>query len=71
MKQEAIQAACRKGALPETVEIVETEVIPLQYVSHGECRTIVKAVRRPKPEQCAQTDGRPGWPAGMAKTREP
>lgn len=44
LQAEAIQLTCHKGALPESVKIVESETIPLQYVTNLAFRATVKAV---------------------------
>lgn len=44
LREDAIQAACDKGALRATVKIVEMDAIPLQYTSNGAFRAIIKAV---------------------------
>lgn len=43
-RSEAIQKAIASGAGPETVEIVETEEIPMTYLPGNATRVRVKAV---------------------------
>ncbi len=43
-KEEATQRVCREGAVPDSVEIVEVEEIPLSYLPGNATRIRVKAV---------------------------
>lgn len=42
-KAEAVRLAVEAGALPETVEIIEVEDVPLAYHPGNTCRVRVKA----------------------------
>jgi hypothetical protein len=44
LKTQAIARAHNNGAKLDSIEIAEMELIPLQYVSNGAVRAIVKAV---------------------------
>ena len=43
--KEAVQTAVDRGALQDTVQVMELDVIPLQYVNNGAMRVVAKAVR--------------------------
>lgn len=45
LKEEAINLAHRNGAHAGSVEVVEMEMMPLQYVTNDAFRAVVKAVR--------------------------
>lgn len=47
LKAEAVELAYRNGARPGSVEVMEMELIPLQYTENNAVRAVVKAVSSP------------------------
>lgn len=45
ISQQAIDIAVRNGAQRDTVEVMEVDLIPLQYMTNGSLRAVAKAVR--------------------------
>ena len=45
ISQQAIDVAVQNGAQRSTVEVMEVDLIPLQYVNNGSIRAVAKAVR--------------------------
>ena len=42
-KEEAAKLACEAGAVPDTIEIIDVEDVPLAYYPGNTCRVKVRA----------------------------